>query len=294
MFQICKKKEYLYIIMLAFLSLNIYTDSTAQRLSVSLLDNSRRTFLGTFSAFRTLLVIDVCDVVLYGNSTGFTLFLAELAGQTSGFADLLDGCTAVMAGATHCIGGGFRDELDEVTRTGGDAFAAGLTFTAVDSGNTLIDGDRSKRTGGGTGAKADTAVITGPRGEATAYRRGTVVNADIVTSRGCIFAVTGAFDIGGDFFGLLHLKSEQAADLLCDRITSDRTGIDRSSLIGDGRGESITACVAAAAAVIPRQTFADGDLLFIHLYFKFFIDCDEQNADQQSDDSHCKCGDNDR
>ena len=267
---------------------------TAQRLSVSLLNDACRAFLSAFSTFCALLVINMCDIILYRDRTGFTLLLAELAGQTSGLADLFDGGTAVMAGTAHRVGGRFRDELDEVTRTGGDTFAAGFAFAAVYMGDTLIDGDCAKRTGRSAGAKANAAIVTGPRGKPAARGGSAIVNADVATSCSCIFTVAGAFDIGGDFFCLFHLKTEQAADLFCDRVASDRTGIDRCFLIGDSRGEGITAGIAAAAAVIAGQAFADGDLLFIYLYFKFFIDCDEQNADQQSDDGHCKCGDNDR
>ena len=83
----------------------------------------------------------MCDVVLYGNGTGLALLFTELAGQTSGLADLFDSSTTVMAGTAHGIGGRFRNELNEVTRTGGDTFAAGLAFAAVYTGNSLIYGD---------------------------------------------------------------------------------------------------------------------------------------------------------
>ena len=199
-----------------------------------------------------------------------------------------------MAGTAHGIGGRFRNELNEVTRTGGDTFAAGLAFAAVYTGNSLIYGDSAKRTGRGAGTKTNTAIITGPRGEPAACGGSAIVNADVTASCCRIFTVTGALDKGGDFFCLFHLKTEQAADFFCDRIAPDRTAVDRCFLIGDGRGEGIAAGVAAATAVIAGQTFTDSDLLFVYLYFEFFIDCDEQNADQQSEDGHCKCGDNDR
>ena len=91
----------------------------------------------------------MCDVVLYGDGTGLALLFTELAGQTSGLADLFDSSTTVMAGTAHGIGGRFRNELNEVTRTGGDTFAAGLAFAAVYTGNSLIYGDSAKRTGRG-------------------------------------------------------------------------------------------------------------------------------------------------
>ena len=263
-------------------------------LSVSFLDNSRRTFLGTFSTVCTFLVIDVCDVILYSDGAGLTLLFTKLAGQTSCLADLFDSSTAVMAGTAHCIGGRFRDEFNEVTRTGSDTFTAGLAFAAVYTGNSLIYGDSAKRTGRGAGTKTNTAIITGPRGESAACGGSAIVNADVTASCCRIFTVAGALDKGGDFFCLFHLKTEQAADFFCDRIAPDRTAVDRCFLIGDGRGEGIAAGVAAATAVIAGQTFTDSDLLFVYLYFEFFIDCDEQNADQQSEDGHCKCGDNDR
>ena len=95
------------------------------------------------------------------------------------------------------------------------------------------------------------------------------MNADVTASCCRIFTVTGALDKGGDFFCLFHLKTEQAADFFCDRIAPDRTAVDRCFLIGDGRGEGIAAGVAAATAVIAGQTFTDGDLLFVYLYFEF-------------------------
>lgn len=277
-----------------FLLLNILLLCTSRDLSVSLLDNSCRAFFSTFSAVRALLVINVCDVILYGDRTGFALLLTELAGQTSGLADLLDSGAAVVAGTAYGISGGFRDKLDEVTRAGGNTFSTRLAFAAVYMGDTLIDGNCAKRTGGGAGTKTNASIVTGPRGEPAACGGSTIVNPD-VTASGCrIFTVAGAFDISGDFFCLFHLKAEQVADFFCDRIASDRTGVDRRLLIGNSRGESVAAGIATATAVIAGQAFADGDLLFIYLYFKFFIDCDEQNADQQSEDGHCKCGDNDR
>ena len=108
----------------------------------------------------------MCDVILYGDSTGLTLLFAELAGQASGLADLFDSSTAVMAGTAHCIGGGFRNELNEVTRTGGDTFTAGLAFAAVYTGNSLIYGDSAKRTGRGAGTKTDTAITMLPFSQA--------------------------------------------------------------------------------------------------------------------------------
>ena len=150
----------------------------------------------------------MCDVVLYGDGTGLALLFTELAGQTSGLADLFDSSTTVMAGTAHGIGGRFRNELNEVTRTGSDTFTAGLAFAAVYTGNSLIYGDSAKRTGRGAGTKTNTAIITGPRGEPAACGGSAIVNADVTASCCRIFTVAGALNKGGDFFCLFHLKTE--------------------------------------------------------------------------------------
>ena len=170
-------------------------------------------------------------VVFNGDRAGFALFFTQLAGETAGLADFLNCGTTVMAGAAYCIDGRFRDEFDQVPRTGSHTFSAGLTFGTIHTCNTLIDGDCTERTGRSAGAKADTAIVAGPRGEPAAGSGSAVVDADVAASGCCIFAVAGAFDISSDFFCFFHLKAEQTADLFCNWITADRTGVYRCFLI---------------------------------------------------------------
>ena len=198
---------------------------------IFLSDNTRRAFLRTFSTFCTFLIIDMSHVIFNGDCAGFALFFTQLAGETAGLADFLNCGTAVVAGAAYRIDGRFWDELDQVPRTGSNTFSTGLAFGTVHACNTLIDGNCTERTSGSTGAKADTAIVAGPRGKPAAGSGSAVVDADVTASGCCIFAVAGAFDISGDFFCFFHLKAEQTADLFCDRITADRTGIYRCFLI---------------------------------------------------------------
>ena len=257
-------------------------------------DNARRAFLRTFSAFCTLLIIDMSHVVFNGDSAGFALFLTQLAGKTAGLADLLDCGTAVMAGAADCVNRRFRNKLNQMPRTGCHTFSAGLAFGTVHTCNAMIDADCTERAGRSAGTKADTAIITGPRGESAADSGSAIMNADVMASGRCIFTVTGAFDVSGDFLCLFHLKTEHPADLFCDGISADRTGVYRCLLIGDSRCKCIASGITAAAAVVAGQAFANRNLFFIYFYFEFFIDCDQQDADQHADDSHSKRGNNDR
>ena len=142
----------------------------------------------------------MCDVVLYGDGTGLALLFTELAGQTSGLADLFDGGTAVMAGAADCVNRRFRNKLNQMPRTGCHTFSAGLAFGTVHTCNAMIDADCTERAGRSAGTKADTAIITGPRGESAADSGSAIMNADVMASGRCIFTVTGALDKGGDFF----------------------------------------------------------------------------------------------
>lgn len=253
-------------------------------------DDLCRAFFGAFAASGTFLIVNVCDVIFYGDRTDLTLLFTELAGKASGRADLFDCGSSVVAGTAHCVGGRVGNQLDQVSRTGGHALTAGSALGAIHLCNAVIDGDGAEPAGCCACPESDTAIITGPRREAAADGRSTVMDSDVMAACSRIFAVAGAFDEGGYLLYVLHFEPEQAADLFSNQSAADRAAVYRRFLVNDCGSQCITAGVTAAAAVIPRQTFTDRDLFFIYFYFKFFIDCDQQDADQKSDNRHCNGG----
>ena len=132
--------------------------------ALSEFDHAYRTFFGAFAASGTLLIIDMRYTVFNVYRIRFTLFFTQLAGKTACRTDLFDRSPAVVAGAAHCIGRLVRNELDQMFRAYGNAFSAGAAQRAVDGGYTVFHSDRFKGADCCAGAKAQAAIVAGPRG----------------------------------------------------------------------------------------------------------------------------------
>ena len=253
---------------------------------LTLYDGMYGTFLGTFAAAGTFLVIDVGHIFLHGNGTRFTLFFAELTSETAGAAHLFHCGAPVFVGALHRMDGGDRKKFNQVFGTGRGTFSAGLALCPVYAGHTVYHMDGIEGAGNCAAAKAQTAIIAFPGRKSAGCGRGTVFDPHIITFHNGVVAVTRTFYESNFFYAFFRFHSHDVGDLFSHCVAAHRTAVYGGIACHDSSGQGITPCIAASAAVVAGKEFPDGSFPGIGFYFEFISHDYQKNSDQEADNGN--------
>ena len=98
----------------------------------------------------------------------------------------------------------------------------------------------------------------------------------------CLLARTGTFYKRDLMYLLSCLLPHDLANLGGDRSSAHRAAADFSLSLYNGRSQTRTARVAAAAAVIARKDFHDGFLTFVYFNCKFLSCNPKEHTNEQS------------
>lgn len=206
---------------------------------------------GAFVVVNDSVVIDHVDCVVWAD------LFALAAADTTVFTDADSFFGVEVAGADDFHSLILVEHADEVVRAGFFAHATAGTFFPVNNGYPIDDVDGLKLTGLYAVAKSQTtgsalffAVIEHVRGSA-----GHSTGVDILILYSSAFAV--AADGGFSFCYILEGGSHDLADLAGDFVAAGDTEIGLSTVFNDGVGISLTAGIAAGAAVGVGQAVLD-------------------------------------
>ena len=255
----------------------------------SLLNDLCRTLLSAFSTVLAFRIVDRRNIVCYMDSIAFALSLAHLAADTACGTYLLNRRTFVLVHAADCILAVVRDDLDQVLRADGNASAAGLARIAVYTGNTVYDMDRIEWAGLDAGTETKASVITCLIADTAGNSSSAVFNTYIFCLIECFITVTSTAHIRNLSSAFNFIYTHDTRDLCSNGSAAYGTAVYGSFALGNGFSHGIAACVAAAAAVIARQAFADSCLTGINLDFKFLAYDDKHKTDQKAYNSNQDC-----
>ena len=90
-----------------------------------------RALLCALAAAVTLFVINLCQIVLYGNGTGFALLGTNHTADTTGLAGYADILALVLGVAGNCLWCFVRNDFDEGLWTCTDTLATGYTLFLI-------------------------------------------------------------------------------------------------------------------------------------------------------------------
>ena len=234
----------------------------------------------------------MCTEVCNSDRTVWTGLLAFLASDTSD----LTGCCYCFAlcsrtASYECLLFVWC-KFNQVMRTFGDTFAAGLTCFAVNDCNTVYDMDRIKRTGFYTASESHTAVIAGFGSAARdKCHHFTVFYTGISVIVVCLFAGTGTFYKCSHAGGFYNFLSHDSCDHFADCFSAYRTGIDRCFAFCNRCCQTVATGISAATAIVSRKGFTNGNFTFICFNSKFLAGNAQENTDKEADGcNNYRCG----
>ena len=117
------------------------------------------------------------------------------------------------------------------------------------------------------------------------------MDADVVALQSGRFTGALAADERDLTFEDLRFGAHDAADLDRDRSAADGADVDRRFAGDDRRGSRVAACVAACAAVVAGQAFADLRFTLVDRHMELLARKDEPRADDDADDGDDGGGD---
>ena len=232
------------------------------------------------AAADALVIVDLGHEVLDLDGVRRALTLALHAADAADVADLARDGALVLIAAANEHGLLVRHTLDDLLRAGIGAGHAADALVAVDLGDAVDDVHRAELTGSGAVAEADAgeaalliALAAKEHGGLAILRAGVVEALDGDALR------TGArherdhllLRTGGDAHDL--------GDLIGSGLTAGHTAVDRSLAGRDRGGITVTAGVAAAAAVGAGETRTDSFLLGVDLHIEDLRGKGQQRAE---------------
>ena len=243
-----------------------------------------RAFGHAFAAEHAFGGIDTGNIAFHLDCAGFTGADAERAAKASGFADKTYIFTAVLAGALYADSLTLGYQSDNILGTDIHAGAAADTFGFIHNGQTVLNMDRTELTGGNTGSEAHTAVRAGLGTRARDHGGfQTMLNTVVTHFVMGMGSVTGTLDISDFFLEMPFFYSKDLGDFVRDGFSTDNAAAKRSFTADDGFCKSITACIAASAAVGAGKNITDQWELRILRHFEFlghYADAEAENDSQ--------------
>ena len=189
---------------------------------VTLVDAMYGTSLGTCAAAGTEIVIDGCEVVLYGDSTLGTGLLALHTADTAVGAVLTGEGTLILVGALNNNAGGVIDKVDDTVGALTHADTTADTLAGVYTRYTVFNRDSIL----GTNARAVTVAKASIGTELIAAVRHICGKAGLVTLvvalSGCDVARAVAGNVCNLFYNVLSLNTEDSM-LNCNSIAKRYT-----------------------------------------------------------------------
>ena len=210
-----------------------------------------------------------------------TLLGTQRTADTANLAGCLDSRSTIVGAALYQMFCLVRYQVDQVFRAGCHAGTTRYTLLFVYNRYAVYHVDCIEFTCLHTGSETGTAVRT-CLCTATRYNGclRTVLDTMVLVLYFCLVAGTFTFNESYLLLRGTSLYAHDSSDLLANRSTADRAGINRSFALCDGLCKTITARVTTATAVVAWQLFTNSCLFFIYFNFKFRA---EQGARQPSE-----------
>ena len=234
---------------------------------VTLVDAMHGTNLDARAATGAQVVVDGCEVILYGDSTVGAGLLTLHTADTAVGAVLTGECALILVGAFHNNTGGVVDKVNDAVGALAYADAASDALLGVNVCDTVLDRDSVLRANhsavtvaeAGEGAEFIAAVchIGGAAGLVTL----------VVVLSGCYVTGAVAGNVSNLFNNVLSGNAEDSRDLLSGTVTAGNAEI---GLVGGFFRKSlsitVTSGISARAAVCTGQTVTDSQsgLILFH------------------------------
>ena len=249
-------------------------------------DSPLRARLGAHLAVFALVIVDDCDIVHHMDSIKLTgLFTLHAANARIG-AHLHGLCALVAVHAVNVNLFGLGNQVNEFLGTSRHTLTASDALFRVNDRFAVHDMQRIECTFFYTGAQTHAAVCTFLRAACHAHRRVAVLKALILCLIDRIAAAVTVNMCNLGFTGV-SFNAHHFGNLSRSGSTADRTTVDRCFALYDGSRQTVTARIAAAAAVCARQTFAHQRYALIDLDGKHLCrDAQQQREHDAHDKQH--------
>lgn len=190
------------------------------------------------------------------NSVERTVLFANLTSDTTNGAVRNYILTHILGGALYFYFLLSGQQLDDVLRASGNAFAAGNTFIFINYCNTVNDFDCAEGTSLLTTAQTQTAIGAGfCTLTCKLNSHVTIVNAEIIVFIFCFIASTTALYESGNGFSRGSCNTHDSANLFSNCCATNGAGIYRSCTGNDCRCTTTTTGETTTTAVSAGQTF---------------------------------------
>ena len=229
-------------------------------------------------------------IVHYGNGFFRTFFYTLSTSDTSYFTGAHNCFSFVFGTAGHCLFLIVRDQFNDLLRTFCHTFAAGFTFFFIYLCNAVYNVDGVKGADFYAGSISQTAVGTG-LGTAVLHqsRHLTVFNTCIFIALSSLLTVTCTFHKSRHTDAFSCFLSHDLPDLGSCRRTAYGTCVYGSFPFGDSRSQTVTAWIAAAAAVISWEGFPYQYFFFIYFYCKFLSGNSQEKSNKETYAAYQDC-----
>ena len=216
-----------------------------------------RTGVSTSHTTNTLFVIDLRYAVHHLDGAKVTGLDAGLTADTSAITLLLEGHTLFRIVAADGNDTVLRLHAQHMLRASGDALLTALALLFVNHGD-LLDGinrNGAKRTSAFTGTKTKAGVLAGLRARIHKRSGHAVMDALILSLGRAVLAVALTGDGGNHTDTSRGLNTHDLAHFLSASRAADSTGAYLSTAVSNSGCVTVTARIAASAAVSARQAF---------------------------------------
>ena len=216
---------------------------------------------------------------------------AERTSDTAGVAFLLHVGALVVGAALDKVLCLVRHKLDQMSRAGLRTLSAGHALFLIHDSHAVhhVNGVKLAGLHAASGAEAavSACLVAGAGNDRNLIA---VLNAVIAVLHIGLVAGTLALHESHHFLCTSGLHAHDGRNLVSHRRAANRTCVYRGFPLCDGLSQRITACKAAAAAVISGKLLADEDFLFIYFNLKLLAGNSQKHADDDADrtDENCR------
>ena len=239
------------------------------------------------AAVRAFFIVDRCKVINKGNSAVGASLCALTASDTSVRAELAHYRALIVAGAENKSSVNVGHKLDNVVGASSCAYSAADAKLAIDESNTVLNTYRVL--GARLCAVAKTYATEGASARAAVKHIGSLASLYTLVFKSLLYrrAVSVALNDRNHFNDVLSLFAENSCDRLRGRVATGYTEICfEVGVVNKCLSITVTACVAACAAVCTGQALTDLGESFIHGNTHKFI-CKNENDSADKTKNYC-------
>ena len=225
----------------------------------------------------------MCTEIFNGNCTVRTGLLALLATDTANLTGSHYLFALIVRAAVHRHLLIVRNQLNQVSRTFGNAFATGFTCFFIYHRNSIYNVYCIKWTDLHAASETTAAICTGLCSAIWhKWKHFTIFHSSVNILFFRLFTGSGAFYMSYLAGSLNCRLSHNTGNYFSNRFAAYRATVYRGFAFGNCCCQTITARISTATAVISRKSFSYGNFLLINFNSKFFSGCSKKNTDEEA------------